>query len=171
MFRIFLSLLLALASATLHAAAPAALQSSIEQARRAVAAQSDLADARRAELTRQLDAAFEADALATQLLAEATRIAAEAKSEPARIAALESVLERDPTETFREWRQALDTRQPSQLSQLLSELRAAAINDAESSRALDAELDGLLQRPATLVQELDQARRNLEALLKEPVLV
>lgn len=164
MFRILLPLLLALASATLHAAVPAALQSSIEQARRTVAAQGNLADARRAELTRQLDAASEADALATHLMAEATRIAAEAKSEPARIAALESGLERDPTEAFREWRQALDTRQPSQLSQLLSELRAAAINDAENSRALDAELDGLLQRPATLAQELDQARRNLEAI-------
>ena len=163
MSRIFLPLLLALAVTALHAAVPASVQPSIEQARRTLAAQGDLADTRRTELTQRLDAALAADTQATELLAEAAKINSEAKAEPARIATLESGLERDPAETFRQWRQALDTRQPSQLAQQLSELRAAAANDADRNHALDAELDGLLQRPATLAQELDQARRDAEA--------
>ncbi len=163
MSRIFLPLLLALASLALHAAVPAPLQASIEQARATLAARGDLAEARRTELTQQLDAARDADGQASELLADAARIQAEAKGEPARIATLESGLERDPAEAFRQWRQALDVRRPAQLSQQLSELRATAANDADRASALDAELDALSQRPATLAQQLDQARRDADA--------
>jgi len=162
-----LLLLLCLALNATQAAVPASLQPSIEQARRSLAALGDIPDVRRAELSKQLESALAADAEAANLLAEAKRIDSEAKAEPSHVAALEAELDTDPSQDFRQWRQKLDAGQPSQLSQQLAELRAAAANDASRAKDSAAELEALLQRPSTLAQELDQARREAEALASQ----
>lgn len=124
-----------------------------------------LEDARRQALAETLERAKADDALAETEIGRARDLASGADALPARIDALEETLRDDPSELFRRWRETLDADADSPtLALQAADLEAAATNLSERITDTAEQLALADQRPAIIARELDQARRDVDAL-------
>ena len=144
---------------------PGAITPAIEQARKALAADASLDGTRREALAGLLERAASDDDDADAQLVQARELSDEAGTLQARIDALEAQLRNDPSEQFARWRESLDTQaDPTALTQQVSDLEAAAANLSTRIADTSAQLAAVDQRPTAIAQELDQARRDADAL-------
>lgn len=144
---------------------PGTVAPAVEQARKALAADATLDETRREALAALLERSAADDAGADAELARARELSGEAGTLQARIDALEAQLRSDPSEQFARWRESLDADAgTATLAQQVSDLEAAAANLSARIADTTAQLAAVDQRPAAIAQELDQARRDADAL-------